>query len=59
MPIGIGHPGNASKVAGYVLSKPSLDDLIEIERNLDKVLSVSEELIAGNFASAQKILHTK
>ena len=57
--IGIGHPGDASKVAGYVLSKPSLDDLIEIERNLDKVLSVSEELIAGNFASAQKILHTK
>lgn len=57
--IGIGHPGDASKVAGYVLSKPSQDDLIEIERNIDRVLSVSNELLSGDFASAQKILHTK
>ena len=57
--IGIGHPGDASKVASYVLSKPSQDDLIEIERNIDKVLSISNELITGDFASAQKILHTK
>lgn len=57
--IGIGHPGDASKVAGYVLSKPSQDDLIEIERNIDKVLSISNELIVGDFSSAQKILHTK
>lgn len=57
--IGIGHPGDASKVAGYVLNNPTLDDKIEIERNIDKVLSVSEALISGDFANAQKILHTK
>jgi len=57
--IGIGHPGDASKVAGYVLNNPALDDKIEIERNIDKVLSVGEALISGDFANAQKILHTK
>ncbi len=57
--IGIGHPGDASKVAGYVLNKPSLDDLILIEQNIDKVISVKDALIAADFATAQKITHTK
>lgn len=57
--IGIGHPGDAGKVTGYVLNSPELDDKIEIKRNIDKVLSVSETLISGDFVSAQKILHTK
>jgi PTH1 family peptidyl-tRNA hydrolase len=57
--IGIGHPGDASKVAGYVLNNPILDDKIEIERNIDKVLSVSDALLSGDFTNAQKILHTK
>lgn len=57
--IGIGHPGDASKVAGFVLNRPMMDEQIEIERNIDKALTVSEQLIAGDFASAQKILHTK
>ena len=57
--IGIGHPGDASKVAGYVLNKPSVDDLILIEQNIDKVISVKDALIAADFANAQKIIHTK
>lgn len=57
--IGIGHPGDAAKVAGYVLNRPTTDELIEIERNIDKALGASDLLIAGNFADAQKIIHTK
>ena len=57
--IGIGHPGDASKVVGYVLNKPLLDERIEIDRNIDKALSVYRDLLAGDFATAQKILHTK
>lgn len=57
--IGIGHPGDASKVAGFVLNKPIMDERIEIERNIDKVIEVSESLLKGDFAVAQKIIHTK
>lgn len=57
--IGIGHPGDAAKVAGFVLNRPSLDEKIELERSIDKAIQVSEMLIAGDFANAQKVLHTK
>ena len=30
--VGIGHPGHASKVSGWVLSKPSADDRVAIDR---------------------------
>lgn len=57
--IGIGHPGDAAKVAGFVLNHPTTDELIEIERNIDKALTVSSLLLKGDFANAQKVLHTK
>lgn len=57
--VGIGHPGDATKVAGFVLNHPTIDEKIEIERSLDKALMVSDALISGDFANAQKILHTK
>jgi len=56
--IGIGHPGDSNKVAGYVLNNPTVDERIEIDRVLDKALGISNELIGGNFSIAQKILHT-
>ncbi|MEN9945812.1 MAG: hypothetical protein RLZZ293_198 [Pseudomonadota bacterium] len=57
--IGIGHPGDASKVASYVLNNPKLDDRIDILANLDRVLAISDYIINADFANAQKILHTK
>ncbi len=57
--IGIGHPGDSSKVAGYVLNKPMLDESISIHNSIDKSLLVSQLLIDGDFAAAQKILHSK
>lgn len=56
--VGIGHPGDAAKVAGYVLNKPVMDDLVDIERSLDKLLKNFDMLLAGDFANAQKIIHT-
>ncbi|MDD3267035.1 MAG: aminoacyl-tRNA hydrolase [Burkholderiales bacterium] len=57
--IGIGHPGDAAKVAGFVLNRPTIDERVEIDRNIDKALSVSDMLLSGDFANAQKSLHTK
>mgnify|MGYP003407298590 len=56
--VGIGHPGDANKVAGYVLSKPSLNDGVDISHALDKVLRNINELITGDFTIAQKNIHT-
>lgn len=57
--VGIGHPGDAAKVAGFVLNRPTVDERVEIDRTIDKALTVRTELINGDFANAQKILHTK
>lgn len=57
--LGIGHPGDSNKVASYVLNNPLLEEKIEIERNIDKALNISDLLIKADFANAQKILHSK
>ena len=50
--IGIGHPGHASKVSGYVLSKPSSDDRERILASIDEALRVLPDVISGNMATA-------
>ena len=50
--IGIGHPGHASKVSGYVLSKPSPDDRERILASIDEALRVLPDVIAGDMARA-------
>lgn len=57
--VGIGHPGAATKVVGYVLNRPSTNELIEIENSIDKALAVRDLFLSGDFANAQKKLHTK
>lgn len=57
--IGIGHPGHKSKVVGWVLNRASQDDEISIERNIDKGLSILEDLLNGHLEKATKELHTK
>lgn len=56
--IGIGHPGHASKVSGYVLSKPSPDDRERIIASIDEALRVLPDVIAGNMAKAMNRLHS-
>lgn len=56
--IGIGHPGHASKVSGYVLSKPSSDDRERILASIDEALRVLPDVISGDMAKAMNRLHS-
>lgn len=55
--IGIGHPGSADRVTGYVLGKPTGDDRIAIERTLDAAIDVLPHAIKGEWARAMNQLH--
>lgn len=55
--IGIGHPGHASKVSGWVLSKPSSDDGINIDKALDCALDNLNLIMAGDFDKARKAIN--
>jgi PTH1 family peptidyl-tRNA hydrolase len=55
--IGIGHPGSADKVTGYVLNKPSPDERIAIERTIDAALDVLPLAASGQWARAMNQLH--
>jgi PTH1 family peptidyl-tRNA hydrolase len=57
--IGIGHPGNAKQVSGYVLKKASGDDAIGIDHSIDQSIKVLPALLAGDLAGAMQELHSK
>lgn len=56
--IGIGHPNDAYKVVNYVLAKPELTEQIAINLSIDKALAVCNLVVNGDFANAQKQLHS-
>ncbi|MDG2090589.1 MAG: aminoacyl-tRNA hydrolase [Gammaproteobacteria bacterium] len=56
--IGIGHPGEASKVSNYVLSEPSKTDANLIQADIDKSIDVLPLLINGEYQDAMLKLHT-
>ena len=57
--IGIGHPGDKNKVSGFVLKKAGTDEQIEIERSIDKALSVLPQVVDGEIQKAMNELHTQ
>jgi PTH1 family peptidyl-tRNA hydrolase len=57
--LGIGHPGDKSQVADYVLNKPSPEDRAAIENSIDKALDILPLAIAGDLQGAMLKLHTK
>ena len=57
--IGIGHPGERSAVADYVLGKPSLEDREAIDSSIEKALGVLPLCISGDVQNAMLKLHTK
>lgn len=57
--IGIGHPGDSRKVSGYVLSKPSIDDRISIDRAMERAKDCINDILVGDFARAMNTLHTE
>lgn len=56
--IGIGHPGHASDVHDYVLSKPSRSDAQRIDDAIERALLVIPSLIQGKVQHAMLQLHT-
>ena len=57
--IGIGHPGDKSLVADYVLKKPPEGERAEIDRAIDRALEVLPQCLAGDLQGAMLKLHTK
>lgn len=56
--VGIGHPGDRSRVTGYVLGEPSQSDKTAIERSIDEGLRIVDDLLAGEFERAMHYLHS-
>ncbi len=56
--IGIGHPGDKSQVANWVLKKPSPDDRIGIDQAMDRALTAAHHLQNGDMNKATALIHT-
>lgn len=55
--IGIGHPGVAAKVAGFVLNKAPSAEQTLIDKALDAALDLSPDIIQGQLARAMNQLN--
>lgn len=55
--LGIGHPGDKSKVSGYVLGKPTSDEQIGLERMLDGAMQALPDLVNGKMDKAQQMIN--
>jgi PTH1 family peptidyl-tRNA hydrolase len=55
--LGIGHPGHASQVSGYVLSKASGSDQQLIEQAVDKAIDNLSLMLSGDLQQAMNQLH--
>ena len=56
--IGIGHPGHASRVSGYVLGKPSTQDRERIDASIDEAIRALPLLLDGDATKAMTQLHS-
>jgi len=56
--IGIGHPGHASKVTGYVLGKPSPADREAIDASIEEAIAALPLLLDGDSTKAMTRLHS-
>lgn len=56
--LGIGHPGNAKQVVGYVLGRAPAADQQLTDDACDKAIKAIPLLLAGNWPEAMKALHT-
>ena len=56
--IGIGHPGHASQVAGYVLTKAPADEYQKIAQAIDESLRYTNDIVAGNLNQVMNTLHS-
>jgi peptidyl-tRNA hydrolase, PTH1 family len=56
--IGIGHPGDKSKVTGFVLGKPSSSEQALIDDAIDKSVCCTEVLLNEGITKAINLLHS-
>ncbi|MCP4476287.1 MAG: aminoacyl-tRNA hydrolase [Gammaproteobacteria bacterium] len=56
--IGVGHPGDASKVVGYVLHRPSHADKQAIEHVIQEAVIAMPKIVKGDVEIAMNYLHT-
>ncbi len=57
--LGVGHPGEKSKVTNYVLKRASSDVERAVEDNIDDAIGVLPLLVDGETNAAMKKLHTR
>lgn len=56
--LGIGHPGDRNEVIGFVLKKPPIVELANIEEAIHAAINVMPEFIIGQTEKAINRLHT-
>ena len=57
--LGVGHPGEKTRVTGYVLKRGSADVERAVESNIDDAIAVLPLLMDDGLNAATKALHTK
>ena len=57
--LGVGHPGEKSKVTSYVLKRGSGDVERAVEQSIDEAIEVMPKLLDNGLSAAQKQLHTR
>ena len=57
--LGVGHPGEKSKVTGHVLKKGGTDVESAVERNIDEAIAALDVWLEDGLSAAMKSLHTK
>ena len=57
--LGVGHPGEKTRVTGYVLKRGSTDVERAVEDNVDDAIAILPLLVDDGLNAATKALHTK
>lgn len=57
--LGIGHPGHASLVSGYVLGRAPHSEQELLDQSIDFALDVLPEILAGDWTVAMRKLHSQ
>lgn len=57
--IGIGHPGDRSRVSDYVLSAPSQADRLLLQQAIENSIAVLDTIVAGKMDQAMNRLHSQ
>ncbi|MDG1581553.1 aminoacyl-tRNA hydrolase [Pseudomonas sp. GOM6] len=57
--LGIGHPGHASLVSGFVLGRAPRNEQELLDKSIDNALGVLPEMLAGDWTKAMQKLHSQ